>query len=73
MAAQDKRNNGRGFGMKYLPEKDLFRPDEVAAYFGYTRKTIYRWIEVGKLTAVRIANNQLRIQREAILKIQKPS
>jgi len=55
--------------MKYLPEKDLYRPDEVAAYFSVTRKTIYQWIEKGKLKAVRIANNQLRIQREEILEI----
>jgi len=56
--------------MKYLLEKDLFRPDEVASYFSVTRKTIYSWIETGKLKAIKIANNQLRIRREEILKIQ---
>lgn len=53
--------------MQGLPNKSLFRPDEVAEYFGYTRKTIYNWIERGKIVPKRnIINNHIRIPREEI-------
>jgi len=55
--------------MNYLPEKDLFRPDEAAKYLGFTRKTVYEWIKKGKLKAVRVKHNRIRIRREAILEI----
>jgi len=57
--------------MTTLPEKELLRPDEVAKYFSVTRKTVYRWIETGKLRAVKIAR-LIRIPREAILEMKNP-
>ncbi|MDY7038186.1 MAG: helix-turn-helix domain-containing protein [Thermodesulfobacteriota bacterium] len=49
-----------------LPDKSLFRVDEVAAYFGYKRDAIYRWIQHGILEAEQYPGNY-RITREAIL------
>lgn len=56
--------------MTKLPDKELLRPDEVAKYFSVTRKTVYFWIETGKLEAFKIVN-VLRIPRDAISKIKK--
>ena len=40
--------------MHKLPDKELLRPDEVADYFSVSRKTIYAWIDSGKLKAVKV-------------------
>jgi excisionase family DNA binding protein len=56
--------------MTDLPDKELLRPDEVAKYLSVTRKTVYFWIDTGKLEAYKIVN-VLRIPREAVLKIKK--
>jgi hypothetical protein len=34
-----------------LPNKTPLRPDEVASLFSVSHKTVYTWIECGKLTA----------------------
>ena len=57
---------------KSLPDKPLFRPDEVAVFFGVSKKTVYFWIEKGKLPAVKIAGNILRIPKKSIDQIIKP-
>lgn len=50
-----------------IPEKDLLRPDEVAAYFSLSVKTVYGWIDQGKLDAVKIGQGRLlRVKREAL-------
>lgn len=49
-----------------LPLKDLFRPDEVAAYFSVSRQTIYKWIREGRLQAVG-PRRALRITRASII------
>jgi len=49
-----------------LPNKPLFRPDEVADYFGYGISTIYTWIQHGILKAEKYKGTY-RISREAIL------
>ena len=36
-----------------LPQKELLRPDEVAAFWSVSVKTIYRWIDLGILPAVK--------------------
>ncbi len=59
--------------MKELPEKELLRPDEVAAYYSVSTKTVRGWIATGKLEAVKIAGCLLRIRREAVKKIEKPT
>ena len=46
-------------------KKDYYRPDEVAIYFSINRRTVYRWIETGKIEAVKVGK-MLRIPREAL-------
>ena len=58
--------------MSELPNKELLRPDEVAKYLSVSRKTIYLWIDTGKLDAVRISR-LIRIPRKSVLDLQKPA
>jgi excisionase family DNA binding protein len=58
--------------MNRLPEKELLRPDEVAVYFSVSRKTIYSWVDTGKIDAIKV-NGFIRIPREAIEKIIIPA
>jgi excisionase family DNA binding protein len=53
-----------------LPNKALFRPDEVAEYLSVSRKTVYNWIALGKLEAVKISS-LLRIPKEKLIEFQK--
>ncbi len=53
--------------MSELPDKALFRVDEVAEYFSVTERTIRLWIEHKHLESEKI-QGILRIPREAILK-----
>ena len=46
-------------------KKDYYRPDEVAIYFSISRRTVYTWIETGKLEAVKVGK-MLRVPREAL-------
>lgn len=59
--------------MSTLPNKELLRPDEVAVYFSVSVKTIYRWIDEGKLEAVKVAERITRIERKAALKLKRPA
>ena len=56
--------------MSTLPNKELLRPDEVAAYFSVTVRTVRRWIGEGKLKAVRVFG-VTRIPRKEVVKAQK--
>ena len=50
-----------------LPKRDLLRPSEVADYFGMSVKTIYGWINEGKISVVRIGPSEsIRITKEAV-------
>jgi excisionase family DNA binding protein len=49
--------------MTDLPAKQLLRPDEVAAFWSVSVKTIYRWIDLGILEAVK-KGGTVRIPRE---------
>ncbi len=51
-----------------IPEKRLFRPDEVASIFGVSRFTVYRWCDCGKLDFVRIGPRMMRVERESVIK-----
>ena len=56
-----------------LPQKELLRPDEVAKYLSLSIKTIYRWIECGRLDAVKIGGRCVRIPRESVEKVILPA
>jgi len=55
-----------------LPNKKLFRPDELAEIFGVSKQTVYLWIETGELEAVRIGKKTIRIKRSEAMKMVKP-
>lgn len=52
-----------------IPDKRLFRPDEVAKIFDVSVKTIYNWCDCGKLEFLRVAGRTMRIERDCIIKI----
>ena len=54
-----------------LPDKDWFRPDEVAKHFGVHKSTVYRWIESGKMEAVKLSKKLIRISKKAIIDFPK--
>jgi len=49
--------------MTDLPAKSLLRPDEVAKFWSVSISTIYRWIDLGILPAIK-KGGTLRILRE---------
>jgi excisionase family DNA binding protein len=49
-----------------LPDKQLFRPDEVADIFSVSKRTVYTWLDNGTLTGVKIAGTTVRVDRESI-------
>ena len=53
--------------MTTLPNKDLFRVEEVAAYFDVSRSTIYLWIDHGILIAEKY-RGIIRVPRESVEK-----
>ena len=52
--------------MLTIPDKLIFRPDEVAKLLMLSRSTIYSWIYSGKLKAIKVAGSSWRIERGAI-------
>jgi excisionase family DNA binding protein len=52
-----------------FPDKKLFRPSEIAEIVGVSKPTIYMWIAIGKLDAVRIGKTTLRIRRQDAIKL----
>ena len=54
--------------MNGLPVKNWYQPVEIANYLSIHRRTIYRWIQDGKLRAVRFGsgNGTLRVPRESV-------
>ena len=52
-----------------IPEKRLFRPDEVAKMLDVSLPTVYRWCESGKLGFIRIGPRLMRIERECVISI----
>lgn len=52
---------------EYLAEKDLFRVDEVADYFGVNERTIRLWIDHGHLEKEKVVGS-IRISRKSILR-----
>jgi hypothetical protein len=56
-----------------LPNKSLFRPDEIARFFRISRSTVYRWCDEGILLACNPAPGTVRIFRSSILDAIKKS
>jgi len=56
---------------KDLPNKSLLRPDEVASFFGVSKRTVYGWVDIGKLEGVKPTQGILRIFRESVIKLIK--
>jgi excisionase family DNA binding protein len=52
-----------------LPEKELLRPDEVAAYFSVSIRTVYRWVDEGKFKTSKPSYKVLRIFRKSVLNL----
>ena len=52
-----------------IPDKKSFRANEVANIFDVSPRTVYRWIDEGKLNAKKIANTAIRISRNELTKI----
>lgn len=57
--------------MSELPNKALLRPDEVAAYLQVSRRTVYLWIDLGKMEAVRLPGGGIRVKRETVIETLK--
>lgn len=55
-----------GMDVPVLPDKPLFRVDEVADYFSVSKQTIYLWIDHGHLKAEKY-NRIIRIPRQSIV------
>jgi len=56
-----------------LPDKALFRPDEVASLLSLSVKTIYGWIDEGKIKAVTVGPaGTIRITRDVVEKMIQP-
>ncbi len=58
--------------MKELPEKSLLRPDEVAQFWRVSVKTVYRWIDMGIISAVK-KSGTIRVPREKIKGVRSES
>jgi excisionase family DNA binding protein len=52
--------------MELLPQKRFFRPDEAAAILVLSRRTVYRMIRDGRITAVKWGRGPWRIPRESL-------
>ena len=55
-----------------IPEKRMFRADEVAKILDVSVPTIYRWCEHGKMDFIRIGGS-IRIKRECIISVIRVS
>jgi excisionase family DNA binding protein len=53
-----------------IPEQDLFKPEAVAELLSIPRRSVYSWVRVGKIGAVKICGS-LRITRESLIKLKE--
>jgi len=56
--------------MTDLPAKSLLRPAKVAEILSVSLPTVYYWIKVGKLEAIKLPGKTLRISRKVIEELQ---
>jgi len=55
-----------------LPDKEVFRADEVMMLFGFKSvKTVYRWIRTGRLKYIVTPGGRKRISRSEIERIAR--
>ncbi len=54
-----------------LPDKLFFKVSELADILQVEKKTLYSWIDTGRLDAVKIGGWAVRVTREAALKLIK--
>lgn len=52
-----------------IPDKRLFRPEEVARLLGVHRTTVWRMIQSGELPALFVRPRIRRVPREALVRI----
>ena len=52
-----------------IPNKNLFRTDEVAELLDITRQTVYNLINSGRLECIRPSQRTTRITREELVRI----
>ena len=58
--------------MTDIPNKPLWRVDEVAAYFDVARSTVYLWIDHGLLEAEKL-RGVIRVTRHSIVEFRLAS
>lgn len=57
--------------MATLPPNPLLRPAKVAEILDVSLPTIYYWISIGKLEAIKLPGKTLRIQRSVVEELQQ--
>ena len=53
-----------------LPDKLLFRPDEVASIFEVTAKTVYQWCALGIIPSIKVGG-VVRIKRSTLISLME--
>lgn len=49
-----------------IPSRKLLRPAEVAEIFSVTKRTIYTWYEMGKISGINVGGT-IRIYRQSVI------
>ena len=55
-----------------IPSGTLLTPDEVAVYFSVSRKTVYRWCDMGLIDCVKVGR-VVRIHGKSIVRFSRTS
>jgi excisionase family DNA binding protein len=54
-----------------LPEKEMFRVEEVAKILSVSKSAVYAWVNDGRLKAKKVAGSSWRIKRETLMEIMQ--
>ena len=54
-----------------LPNKSLLRPAKVAEILNVSLPTVYYWIAIGKIEAIKLPGRTLRISRSVVKELQE--
>ena len=52
-----------------LPQKQLLTPQEVAEFLRVSVRTIYSWVDQGKMEVYRMPGKSIRIRRDVVISI----